>query len=157
MNEQEFQNWYAKVREQKPFLPANPDDEKDYDYRVFYDKMPEEANKLVSGDPNAHFNDIGKRPSHPTFSEESIYSTNETPGGKWIDKGNGKWEYQHSWYTFQNKDKTTGYIKNNEKPGSVIMTYKGAIIPQYSVQNNNTVPEQQNYNKSFYDVFKPIQ
>lgn len=134
MNEQEFQQWYKDVRKLKPFLPENPDDEKDYDYRMFYNKMPDDALKLKSGDPNAHFNDIGKRPSHPTFSEESAYSTNETKGGKWIDAGDGKWEFQHSDYTINNSNKTNEYIKNNEKPGTVKVTYKGGIVlPEITV------------------------
>lgn len=49
--------------------------EDDYDYSVGGARDP------VTG----HWSDKGKRPNHPTFSEESIYSTPQTPGGRWAD------------------------------------------------------------------------
>ena len=30
-----------------------------------------------------HYTDKGKLPYHPTFSEQSIYANEDTPGGKW--------------------------------------------------------------------------
>ena len=148
MNEQEFQQWYKEVRKLKPFLPENPDDEKDYDYRMFYSKMPDAANALKAGDVNAHFNDIGKRPSHPTFSDESAYHTPETPGGHWsktgnkLPNGNDQWKFEHSDYTAKNMKKTTDYMKNNDD-GSLAV-YKGGVVlhevevtPKKSMENYN--------------------
>lgn len=34
-------------------------------------------------DGNGHYSDIGKLPNHPTFSNQSAYSTPEYPGGTW--------------------------------------------------------------------------
>jgi len=45
-----------------------------YDYRAFYYNDKEEALKMLTADPDAHFTDIGKTVYHPTFSNESIYS-----------------------------------------------------------------------------------
>ena len=54
MDERKFQEWYKKVRSIKTFLPENPDDETDYDYRMFYEKMPEQAEKMLQGELNNH-------------------------------------------------------------------------------------------------------
>ena len=37
-----------------------------------------------------HYSDKGKMPWHPTFSEESRYSTGEYKGGKWTKSADGK-------------------------------------------------------------------
>lgn len=139
MDERKFQEWYKKVRSIKTFLPENPDDELDYDYRMFYEKMPEQAEKMLQGDKNAHFSDIGKRPTHPTFSDESAYHTTETPGGHWsktgnkLPNGNDQWKFEHSDYTAKNLKKTTDYMKNNDD-GS-LATYKGGVVlPEIQVK-----------------------
>ena len=62
----------------------NPlDEEQDYDLRGYY----KAGGKLTEG---AHLPDTFKKPSHPTFSEESRYSGPGNEGGKWVRdrKGN---------------------------------------------------------------------
>lgn len=46
----------------------------------------------VIPDERGHLPDTYKKPNHPTFSKESIYSTDDTPGGEWVEK-NYKWQY----------------------------------------------------------------
>lgn len=49
-------------------------------------------------DSQEHFTDRYKLPNHPTFSNESIYSTPSTPGGSWSEL-DGKGFYIPSEYT----------------------------------------------------------
>lgn len=55
-----------------------------YDYRAYYNSVtPYERNLIRFAPQGTHFTDIGKTPKHPTFSNESKYSTNKKPGGTW--------------------------------------------------------------------------
>jgi hypothetical protein len=60
------------------------EEEKDYDLRGYY----KAGGKLTSG---AHLPDTFKKPSHPTFSEESKYSGPGNEGGKWIKDKQGNY------------------------------------------------------------------
>ncbi len=83
--EREFLQWYEQVSKHKGLDP-NPDPKKHfYDYRLFFEKEPELAKKLLTDDPEAHFTDIGKLPGHPTFSDESYYfnEENKNQAGRW--------------------------------------------------------------------------
>ena len=42
-----------------------------------------------------HGSDIGKLPNHPTFSDQSVYSTPNYRGGKWSEQ-NGQWVFTPS-------------------------------------------------------------
>ena len=44
----------------------------------------------MSEDARGHLGDKYNKPNHPTFSDESIYSTEEHRGGTWTDNGDGK-------------------------------------------------------------------
>lgn len=57
----------------------------DYDY----------AQGGVAG-TNGHYTDVGKLPNHPTFSVESKYSNDKTPGGVWGKTANGQLTYTPS-------------------------------------------------------------
>lgn len=106
----EFQKWYKKVATKKG-LDSNPDDPKQYyDYRAFYKNEPNLRNAILTEDKEAHFTDKYKLPGHPTFSDESIYSNEKTPGGKWEQK-NGKWVFNHSSYTAKHAERTNEYLK----------------------------------------------
>lgn len=69
-----------------------------YDYEGFYMEDPERAWRMLKGDPEVHFTDKYKLPNHPTFSDESIYSTPQTHGGHWYEI-DGKFIYYPSKYT----------------------------------------------------------
>lgn len=57
-----------------------------YDYRTYYNSVtPYERSLMRYAPQGTHFTDVGKRPSHPTFSNESKYSNSKTPGGNWDD------------------------------------------------------------------------
>lgn len=87
-----FQDWYIKnTLEGQNNIPY--DDKLTYDYYSFYrNNENQNPNYNISN----HFPDTYKRPSHPTFSNESIYSTPEKPGGQWNGEtfnSKGKFQY----------------------------------------------------------------
>lgn len=45
---------------------------------------------------NGHFPDTFKKPNHPTFSDQSQYSTSATPGGKWEQNSDKTWTFTTS-------------------------------------------------------------
>lgn len=66
-----FQEWLRRSGRRR--------DLEDYDLRAAW------ASGQIGADGNGHMTDLGKKPNHPTFSDESKYSTQETPGGHWGD------------------------------------------------------------------------
>ena len=68
----------------------------DYDYVKFYGDTTEFNNWRNNSDKNKHFSDKYKKPNHITFSEESIYNDEKTPGGKWYKDSNGKQHFKPS-------------------------------------------------------------
>lgn len=64
-------------------------DVKDYDLRGAWLENP----SSIAG--RGHLSDKWKKPSHPTFSSESVYSSKRTPGGNWVKSGGG-WSFTPS-------------------------------------------------------------
>lgn len=78
--EQRFEGWRAK-------LPKRLQNMSDYDLRGAWKAGAQEA-------ANGHLPDRFKKPNHPTFSDESIYSGVEgAQGGHWSQDANGKWTF----------------------------------------------------------------
>ncbi len=73
--EKQFQEWAAKNNRTK--------DTEDYDLRGFWKNKEDFAD-------NGHGSDRYKKPNHPTFSDQSQYSTANNRGGKWTEDANGK-------------------------------------------------------------------
>ena len=44
-------------------------------------------------DPSGHYPDTYKKPTHPTFSEESIYHGPEAQGGRWQQMPDGSYTF----------------------------------------------------------------
>ena len=107
----EFRQWYKKLAEKKRLNPDYDAKEHYYDYRGFWKN--EDRDAILNNDPNAHFTDKYKKPGHPTFSNESIYSKGNTIGGNWIQDKNGNWLFNHSEYTKQYKNRTKDYLKGS--------------------------------------------
>ena len=121
--EKQFKDWYSKVAKHKNLNP-NPDaDGQDYDYRGYWKN--EDRDDILSSNPNAHFPDKYKQPTHPTFSNESIYSNDKTPGGTWV-KGKGTWLFKHNKFTARQADRTADYL-NGTGEGFILGT--DTIIP----------------------------
>lgn len=49
-----------------------------------------------------HLTDEFKLPNHTTFSDQSKYSSKETPGGHWAKAKDGKWEFAPTQYNLDN-------------------------------------------------------
>ena len=126
-DEEDFQKWYAKIAEHKGLNP-NPDDENQYyDYRTFWLENPEKAKAMLEDDPGAHFTDRYKYPGHPTFSNESMYSDEEHPGGYW-ETVDGVGYYVPSEYTKSYIDRTIEYLAGQNEGVYIDGEYK--LIPK---------------------------
>lgn len=82
-----------------------------YDYRAYYDSVTPYERALIRFAPQGtHFTDIGKTPKHPTFSNESKYSNDKTPGGTW----NGNVFVPNIWQFGDNgNDRRNKYMNNS--------------------------------------------
>lgn len=79
--EQMFMNWMTRSGRAKDLY--------DYDLRGAFSNNA----KLAS---NGHFPDTYKKPNHPTFSNESVYHSDERPGGVWQQDEKGTWSFAPS-------------------------------------------------------------
>jgi hypothetical protein len=77
-DERKFQDWLTRKGRQG--------DLKDYDMRGAWQHNVGQAS-------NGHFPDTWKKPNHPTFSSESVYSNPQEQGGAWIQNGK-QWTFQ---------------------------------------------------------------
>lgn len=105
----EFRQWYKKLADKKGLNPNFDAEDHYYDYRGFWKN--EDRDTILNDNSNAHFTDRYKKPGHPTFSNESIYSKGNTIGGNWVQDKNGNWLFNHSEYTKQYKNRTKDYLK----------------------------------------------
>jgi hypothetical protein len=138
--EKSFNEWYSKVSKYKGLSP-NPDSEgQDYDYRGYWKNEDREG--ILGSNPNAHFIDKYKKPGHPTFSTESKYSSEETPGGEWSQDENGTWYFNHSPYTAKNIAKTQQYLRGtgeysiNPQTGEVLTDINKDVVSPIGPINN---------------------
>ena len=117
--EKAFRTWYDRYSRSQNLDP-NPDaKEHYYDYRTYWkNRTPEQMNdewKLGN-----HLPDTYKKPGHPTFSTESIYSTRKTPGGTWKKVGLGP--------VYDEQFVDSKYTKNLRKYQNVSFKYGGIHI-----------------------------
>jgi hypothetical protein len=75
-----FQQWLSKASSLRGRDVSK--DLNDYDLRGYWLMTGSKLKDITVG----HLPDTYKKPNHPTFSEESIYSDEKNAGGKW--KGN---------------------------------------------------------------------
>lgn len=117
-----YYNWMSAVSSNLGISPIDGT----YDYRAYYNSVtPYERSLMRYAPQGTHFTDVGKRPNHPTFSNESKYSNSKTPGGNW----NGDvfvpsiWQFGNDGNGYRNwymKDTGEGYFdgKRNVYPRS---------------------------------------
>ena len=96
------------------------DSEEDYNLKAAYEdpevyKIWREEEQKHPG--NGHWLDKYKKPNHPTFSTESIYSNLQTPGGEWVESEDGKVYFIPSEYlkSLYSKEFYNEYFKNDPK------------------------------------------
>ena len=102
-------------------------DEQDYDLQSYYNSLKANPGTPGKFDPNAnsaHLTDAFKKPNHPTFSKDSMYSI---PG---IQEG-GEWNQDYSEYTPSDVNMKNMGLKNLEdyfeevEPGKKLNLPKG--------------------------------
>lgn len=125
--EQAYQAWRAQ-------LPPQLQSTRDYDLRAAYN-----ANAQQAG--NGHLTDLGKKPNHMTFSDGSIYSTPQTPGGTWsqvspemAQNPNGVWQFAASPTNLQyhTPDQLLNYFQaweSNRRPDGTYATPNQVVLP----------------------------
>lgn len=90
----------------------------DYDLRGFW---------LLHGgvvDPRGHGPDTFKKPNHPTFSNESMYSGQDGHiGGTWIQTGHDSWDFQASPdnLKYQTPQELQSYFQSAESGSQLIL------------------------------------
>jgi hypothetical protein len=99
----------------------------DYDIEGFVAKygLPDQSK-------GQHLTDEFKLPNHITFSKDSIYSTDETPGGEWKKRSDGKWQYTPSDFVLKkhSMEELQQYFKEKE-PGAVLNIPNKVNEPQW--------------------------
>jgi hypothetical protein len=113
-DEQKFQTWVRDTGRTKDLF--------DYDLRGAWKAGAQQA-------ANGHFTDAFKKPNHPTFSTESIYSGHDgAVGGQWIQHGKN-WTFKASPTNLQmhSADQLGGYFAKVE-PDSKLILPPGADV-----------------------------
>lgn len=112
-DEKKYQGW---VKGKKNAAGGNiEDDTEDYDVRGWWKEGAETAE-------NGHGTDKYKKPSHPTFSNESKYhGVDGHEGGEW-KKGDGdKWTFKPGKTNIKNGlDRTRDYLKESDPDVTMI-------------------------------------
>ena len=106
-DEAKYQAW---VQGKKNAAGGNiADDEGDYDVRGWWKAGAETSE-------NGHGSDQWKKPSHPTFSDESIYSNDKNRGGHWTQLGDGQWGFAPGPANLKNGgiERVRDYLKEND-------------------------------------------
>ncbi len=85
--ENAFKNWLNLKNKNRQRAGMSPDSGHDYDLRGYWEAnvgiRPGVRQYLDSLDADRHGPDTFKKPNHPTFSTDSKYSSEKTPGGVW--------------------------------------------------------------------------
>lgn len=122
-NNVDFDDYYATV-------PENKSDTSNYDLKTAYANLPYETMKeFAEGD--AHLPDTYKKPSHPSFSNESIYSTEETPGGEWGGNDDDGWSFTPSAFNVEQAggfDKVENFFSEQDSNVKVIKNSSNASL-----------------------------
>ena len=89
----------------------------DYDLKGYFKENPDVP--LT----NAHLVDKYKKPNHITFSNESQYANEITPGGQWENLGRGKFNFIPATHTVERygPDQLKGYFSEHEKSSNLIL------------------------------------
>jgi hypothetical protein len=117
-----YQLWRAQ-------LPKNLQNDEDYDLQGAYmDGLKPTANE--------HFNDKYKKPNHITFSDQSMYSTPDNPGGSWVgdDETGGTFWASPANLQYHSIPEMQQYFNENEPKWNVVFP------SQYQLPNTQGGP-----------------
>jgi hypothetical protein len=90
----------------------------------------------IEFDERGHLPDKYKKPNHITFSDQSMYHSEQTPGGRWIEykpdgkdlKGNStRWDFQPSHHNIKThgRDALMNYFKQHEPDSRLLLGPQG--------------------------------
>lgn len=116
-DETKFQAWAkANGRDRDTF---------DYDLRGAWKDNAQEAG-------NGHLPDTWKKPNHPTFSQESQYSSPDRRGGRWVEGKGGKWQFEASDWNVRNlgAEGLSGYFREREPDASLHLPIAARLYPK---------------------------
>lgn len=89
VEEQQYQLWVDALAKSKGWDKSGVD--YDYDMRGYWNKYKD---NFTGDSKTGHFTDEFKKPNHPTFSNQSIYSgANGNEGGSWLRDKDGRWTF----------------------------------------------------------------
>lgn len=83
--------------QERLYVSPEPSQKPDYDYAGW-----QKATGLTELPPGQHYPDTYKLPNHITFSDQSQYSNNETPGGNWATNPDGSYTFTPSAFNLSN-------------------------------------------------------
>ena len=130
-----YRKWLSEVAGIKGWNVKDMDKDETYDYQLFYNMQPKEAQAILNKSKDAHFTDIGKTAYHPTFSDESYYSgrfnifrnPRGIKGGRWSSDGKkytlSKSQIDNNW----NIRNTIDYLSINEPNGVALRMPNGTM------------------------------
>lgn len=89
----------------------------DYDARGEYQSGADRNN------PTGHGQDQFKKPNHPTFSDQSMYSNEQTPGGLWAQRSDGTYAFIPSSTNldYRSPDELKNYLTEREPLTKLMM------------------------------------
>lgn len=134
-NTAKYRKWLNEIARIKDWDVKDMDKDETYDYQLFYNMQPKEAQAILNKSKDAHFTDIGKTAYHPTFSDESYYSGRfnilRNPlgikGGRWSSDGKkytlSKSQIDNNW----NIRNTIDYLSINEPNGVALRMPNGTM------------------------------
>ena len=110
--ERQFVKWAVKNK--------RAGDMYDYDLRGAWREMQRGD---MTPDERGHLGDKYKKPNHPTFSDQSIYSgVDGYQGGKWEQLPNGSWNFYPSNTSLWNPQELQDYFNRAEQGNTLIMS-----------------------------------
>jgi len=126
--ERQQQQKGGEVKGKKFNKGGKVEESSDYDYEGYKDAVKRGEIKQREGE-GEHYPDTYKLPNHITFSDQSKYSTEQTPGGTWV--GQEPYYYFHpSEHNLKNTSpgKMAEYFHNYEKRGTHVVLPDGRIV-----------------------------
>jgi hypothetical protein len=139
----------------------------DYDLRRFTAEDPMGFEAFSHG--KGHATDQYKLPNHPTFSDHtnwadgsvshgSLYSNTENPGGEWVQKQDGSWNFNTSHVNRSNmSDEDLKWYFENVEPGNTLnnnpIKKQGGFV-QHELVKAQTGKEKQDTDISLDDYLK---
>lgn len=155
MAKDKFKQWMDKVAAIRDWDSEEMLNDPTYNYRLFYDMQPKEANDMLRKNSDAHFTDIGKTVYHPTFSKESYYSNKVNKrfnprgiiGGTWSDDrtiGRNGSRYTLSESQMDNNwdvIRTIDYMSKAEDQGATLKLPNGTAPVINGIRFGGVLPE----------------